>query len=471
MYTPAKGLSFFKTAVAVASMVLLLLLIVPTQAHAQASATSKKTRFLFMLDCSGSMWGEINKGGRQKIIVAKSILTRLLDSLKDFPNVELALRVYGTANRNKQDCKDSHLEVGFYDNNADDIKDKVARLQPSGTTPIAYSLTQAAEDFPGSPGKNIIILLTDGIEECKGDPCAVSQALQSRGVILKPFIIGLGMNTDYSKYFSCVGKYFNAANENDLQNILSTVITQALNNTTVQVNLNDINGKPTETNVNMTFYDAKSKNIIYNYYHTLNEVGKPDTIRVDPLIRYNIEVHTTPPVYKYGVDIKSAQHNIVNIDAPQGELELGVTGNDYYNLKCVVKKGGAQEIIHVQDFNTTHKYIVGTYDLDILTLPRIQINKVIIEQGKSSKIEVPQAGKLEISYSRDIIGSIYIMRNNRQEWVIDINGAGSVRKELFTLQPGNYKIVYRPKDSHNTIETKQDDFKIQSGAFTNLTTE
>ena len=52
--------------------------------------------------------------------------------------------------------------------------------------------------------------------------------------------------------------------------------------------------------------------------------------------------------------------------------------------------------------------------------------------------------------------------------VIDVTGAGSERKELFNLQPGNYKIVYRPKTSHNTIESKSLDVKIESGTFTNM---
>src|SRR6185437_10734794 len=100
---------------------------------AKAQSGEKKTRFLFMLDCSGSMWDDINKGGRQKIVVAKSILSRLVDSLQHLSNVEMGLRVYGTSPKNKYDCKDTHLEVGFYDHNGDDIIDKVARLEPSGT--------------------------------------------------------------------------------------------------------------------------------------------------------------------------------------------------------------------------------------------------------------------------------------------------------------------------------------------------
>ncbi len=434
----------------------------------KAQSTEKKTRFLFMLDCSGSMWDDINKGGRQKIVVAKSILSRLVDSLQHIPNVEMALRVFGTSPKNKYDCKDSHLEVSFFDHNADEMIEKVSRLEPSGTTPIAYSLTQGADDFPNSQGKNIIILLTDGIEECKGDPCAVSQSLQGRGVILRPFIIGLGMSTDYSKYFGCVGTYFNAANENDLKNILSAVVTQALNNTTVQVYLNDINGKPTETNVDMTFYNAKSKTVVYNIYHTLNASGMPDTLKVDPLTHYNLVVQTTPPVYQNDIEFQSSKNNIIKLDAPQGNLNLSINNKSSYTIKCLVRKSGQKEVIYIQDFNSSHKYIVGTYDLEALTLPRTRINKVNVEQSNTTDIQIPQPGKLELEYKRDVVGSIYVIRNKKQEWVINVTGSGSERKELFILQPGSYKVIYRPKYSHNTIETKQLEIKVESGSFNTM---
>jgi len=125
-------------------------------------------------------------------------------------------------------------------------------------------------------------------------------------------------------------------------------------------------------------------------------------------------------------------------------------------------------VVYVQDFNSIHKYIVGTYDLEALTLPRTRLSKINIDQSQTTDIEVPQPGKLELSYVRDVVGSIYVMRNNKQEWVIDVTGAGAERKELFNLQPGNYKIIYRPKNSHNTIETKVLETKIESGTFTNM---
>src|SRR5687768_5861300 len=76
-------------------------------------ALPQKTRILFVLDGSGSMnadWGE----NLSRMDVAKSILTRLVDSLRINPNLELALRVYGHRySRQANNCNDSQLEVPF----------------------------------------------------------------------------------------------------------------------------------------------------------------------------------------------------------------------------------------------------------------------------------------------------------------------------------------------------------------------
>src|SRR5690606_32185029 len=106
---------------------------------------------------------------------------------------------------------------------------------------------------------NVIILITDGIEECDGDPCAVSLALQRQGIVLKPFVIGLGIEPNVIDAFKCVGNYYDATNEVTFKNVLGIVISQALNTTSVQVNLLDELNKASETNVPMTFYDSFSK--------------------------------------------------------------------------------------------------------------------------------------------------------------------------------------------------------------------
>src|SRR5680860_546336 len=132
------------------------------------------------------------------------------------------------------------MEVHFSTNNYDKIKTKLKSLYPQGTTPIAYSLEQTKNDFPSCTNcRNIIILITDGIEECDGDPCAVALALQKNGVTLKPFVIGMGLDIETIEAFKCVGTFYETKDEASFKNVLNVVISQAMNNTSVQVNLID----------------------------------------------------------------------------------------------------------------------------------------------------------------------------------------------------------------------------------------
>jgi Ca-activated chloride channel family protein len=139
-----------------------------------------KIRILFIFDGSNSMNAQWEKSS--KIAIAKRLMTQTMDSLRGLENVELALRIYGHQSKilpGKQDCSDTKLEVPFAsaNDNYQKIINEIRRLEPKGTTPIARSLEYSAEDFPPCDDcRNIIILITDGIEACDEDPCAVAIA-------------------------------------------------------------------------------------------------------------------------------------------------------------------------------------------------------------------------------------------------------------------------------------------------------
>ena len=427
------------------------------------------TRILFVFDASFSMYGQWQSG--MKMDLAKKMLSEFLDSIKGTENLEIALRVYGhqVPLRPQRSCTDTKLEVPFGKDNITAIKNKLKSIVPKGTTPIAYSLEQSAGDFPApaSPSlRNIIILITDGIEECDGDPCAVSLALQKKGVVLKPFVIGIGLDKDYMNSFGCIGKFYDASSESTFKNILNIVISQALNNTTVQVNLNDQIGRPTETDVDMTFYDEQSGLIKYNYIHTINNKGVPDTLTIDPIGTYKMVVHTIPPVEKTGIELVPGKHNIIAVDAPQGYLNLKRSGNadNSQNVNCIIRKNGDMQTLHVQQFNTTEKFIVGKYDLEILTLPRIKIDKIDIAQSKTTYIEIPQAGSVIISKPSEGPGSLYVEEKNKMVWVCNLNS--SLTNETIALQPGRYRVEFRPKNARESIYSLEKMFKIDSGTST-----
>jgi Ca-activated chloride channel family protein len=414
------------------------------------------------------MYGRWQSG--TKIDIAQRLIGKMLDSLNsinDEQTFQLALRVYGHQKPvPPQDCNDTRLEVPFSFNNIGKIKRKLREIKPKGTTPIARSLSRSATDFPRCDNcRNVVILITDGVEACDGDPCAVSRQLQKKGIILKPFVIGIGLDENFKETFACVGNYFDATDENTFENVLGIVISQALNNTTAQINLLDINIQPTETDVPITLYDRVSGEVKYSFVHTINYLGNPDTLTIDPLITYNMTVHTIPPVYVDSITLIPGKHTQIGASTPQGSLELKIPqSKGYKNVQAIVRRAGEVRTLNVQDFNTEQKYLIGFYDLEILTLPRYIERNVEINQSTRTRIAVPPPGIVSISASSSGYGSIFVERNNKLEWVIDLNP--NQNRQSFALQPGDYRVVYRAKSSKQTVYSKSERFSISSGSST-----
>lgn len=421
------------------------------------------TRILFVFDASKSMYGRWQSG--TKMEVARRLMGQMLDSLNkiDDKPFQLALRVYGHQKPSPpQDCNDTKLEVGFSENNIGKIKKKLRSLQPKGTTPIARSLLRSATDFPTCDNcRNIIVLITDGIEACDEDPCAASRLLQKRGITLKPFVIGIGADQQFRNTFECVGRYFDAADEKTFRRVLDVVVSQALNNTTAQVNLMDLQNRPSETDVAMTFYDLTSGKAVYNFIHTMNFEGKPDTLRLDPLMNYRLVVHTIPPVTLDSVSLIAGRHNHIGLSTPTGNLEVkqpGVRGVS--QIKCIVRESGKKNTLNVQDMNSTQKYLVGEYEVEILTLPRY-IQTVRVDQVQTTTIKVPPPGKATFHASSAGYGGIFLEQGDELIWVIDLDP--SLKRFSYDLQPGNYTIIFRPKSAQNTLYSVSQSFSVNSG--------
>jgi len=441
--------------------VFFLVLATPRPLNAQVT-----NRILFIFDDSYSMYAPWNSN--IKIEVAKKVMGEFLDSLKNLPDLELALRCYGhtTFFKPERNCKDTKLEVPFAEAlaNAPKIKNRIQRLEPLGTTPIAYSLGESAADFPPKSNcRNIIILITDGIEECGGNPCEVSAALQKKGIFLRPFVIGIGLDVKFADVFACMGKFYDVSNEANFKDVLQLVITEAISQTTVEVDLLDIFKKPTETDVDMTFYKAGTGVVKYNYLHTLNHRGSPDTLVLDPELKYDLTVHTIPPQEKKNISIIKGKHNIISLDAPQGYLKLELDGtSNQYNPTTLVRKSENMRTLNVQNFGKVEKYIVGKYDLEILTLPRIQLKDVEIKQSSTNTIKIPASGSVTFMKQGGAgFGSIYTDDGKTVGWVCNLNS--TLQNEIIYLQPGRYKVVFRYGSSKQTIQTIDRNFEVKAG--------
>lgn len=427
------------------------------------------TRILFILDASNSMNLDWNK--QTRMAAAKDVLTKSVENLRGVPNLELALRVYGhqsNVTNTYQDCQDTKLEVAFGPSNIDPIKAKIKGLQAKGATPIARSLEAAAADFPDTLARNFIILITDGLESCDNDPCIIARKLREKGVKVTPFVIGLGMDLSYLDKFECIGSYTDAESKAAFENVLSNILTKALLNTTVQINLNTVEGKPLETDVSMFLYETGTTNLKYTYEHTLNRKGLPDTLVLDPKLKYDLRVATVPAIAKNNISIVPHTHNVIQLPAGQGQLKItSVKSPEGTILETRILETSSSKTLHVQQLGDIQKYLVGTYQLEILTLPRTY-KEVLIEQSKMTSVDVPAAGQFVYQAPKGIVGQLFYERNPGQwEWVSDLKynqTTGSIK-----LQPGIYKVVYREKDQRSSAYTKEKKFTITSLKITNLT--
>lgn len=427
-------------------------------------ALAEKTRILFVLDGSGSMnadWGQ----NQSRMDVAKNILTRLVDSLRVNPRLELALRVYGHRYlRQANNCNDSHLEVPFALNNHNKIITEIKDITPRGVTPITYSLLQAASDFPSGAGyRNILILITDGVESCGGDPCQASIELQKKGVFLRPFIIGLGVPG--GKALDCVGKFVDAENSNSFNKILNESIETTFAKTTVSVELLNGEGNPTETNVNVTFLNSMTNTAAYEFVHYLDPVGKPDSVQVDPVLSYDLVVNTLPPVVKRDVGIVNGKHNSISIPVPQGTIVIKpeARGNPF---KAIVRQHGHGEILHEQNSFQPVRFLEGQYEVETLTLPR-RIFPVTLQAGKTITISLPSAGAVNINTLAVGYGSVFeITEKGETQWVCTLDETKS--RHSLNLLPGSYKIAFRARRTKGSKYTAIKTFQIQSGQTLNI---
>ncbi len=180
-----------------------------------------------VFDASGSMWGQME--GRSKISVAKEILSDALDSLPD--DLELGLRVYGHRQpRELHDCTDSELMVPLAAQNRHEVRRAIASFKPRGQTPLAYSLRQVAHDFGDFAGERAVVLVTDGIESCGGDPVRAARELARLDTMVH--VIGFGLRSEADEDAASLaaiadasgGRFLSARSAEELREALAVTV-------------------------------------------------------------------------------------------------------------------------------------------------------------------------------------------------------------------------------------------------------
>jgi len=293
--------------------------------------------------------------------------------------------------------------------------------------------------------------------------------LQRKGIFLKPFIIGIGMDLNFEEQFGCMGSFYDAANINEFRQALNTALYQSLGKTSVSIELLDVNNQPNETNVNVSFINHFTQSSAFEFVHYRDESGKPDSVDIDPVLSYDIIVNTIPPVRKNNVEIIAGQHNVLKISSPQGRISIDQRGHTEYKngVLAIVKKSNDSEILTTIHIPGAEKLLVGNYDIECTTLPRKVFKNVSINQSKTTELYIDQPGVVNFVATSRGLGSIYeLFDDGSQSWIYNLNS--NLLRNTVAIQPGKYKVVFRSEKAKGSKFTTIKMFEIKPGSSFNI---
>ena len=180
-------------------------------AEVETPALDVPAKIIFILDASGSMWGKV--GNEEKIVSAKRVLKEAIGKLPD--GSQVGLIAYG--HRSKSDCADIETISPLGPLDKAGLSAKIDALDPKGKTPITDSLRKAIAEVKALNLDEMvkIVLVSDGLETCTGDPCKLTREAREAGVKITVHVIGFDTGKLTVAQLECIaqaggGLYLNA---------------------------------------------------------------------------------------------------------------------------------------------------------------------------------------------------------------------------------------------------------------------
>lgn len=194
-------------------------------ALALALPSAAAERAVIVLDGSGSMWAQIE--GEARITIARQTLQSVLSTLPE--DLELGLMTYG--HREKGNCGDIEMLVAPAAGTAEAIIAAAKGINPKGMTPISDAVRLAADELQFTEHKATVILITDGLETCEVDPCALASDLEARGIDFTTHVLGFGLSDEEGQQVACLaentgGKYLSANDGAALVDALTATVAE-----------------------------------------------------------------------------------------------------------------------------------------------------------------------------------------------------------------------------------------------------
>ncbi|MBN1842920.1 MAG: VWA domain-containing protein [Deltaproteobacteria bacterium] len=443
---------------------------------------------IFILDASGSMWGQVQ--GKAKIAIAKEVLTDLIEKVPD--DAIVGLVVYG--HRRKGDCNDVEELVPLGPIDKGKLIKEIQALSPKGKTPITLSVRKTAEKIKHLEDETTIILVSDGKETCEGDPCALVKELKAAGIKFVMHVIGFDVTEEEKVQLECMaqaggGEYFTAKTAKDFQMAATKVVKKAQEFGVLKM-IAMKNGKPLHAWVEI--HESGTEKIVRRDT-TSGETGirkiKLPAGKYDVLVRDTESVSggEMAPVRFSGVTIELRQTVEKRADFSDGTLVIKAIKNDkpveaqvfYYRSKET--KSFFNEATHPKTGETRRKFVPGPYDIKVVDYhtagkPSINLRGIEVLSGETIEKTAEFAnGSLKILTTRNgepvfcpvkifdsegkVISDFWTQHGERTVQLLQ--GTYDVEVKLMDIPGGNPVIRFRGLEiSARGTEERTANFKI-----------
>jgi len=427
------------------------------------STTAASNNQLFILDASGSMWGRV--GDKPKITVAQDVMVELVNELP--AESKTGLLAYG--HRRKGDCTDIESLVGLGPLEREVMIQRLQSLNPKGKTPITAAVKQAIRELRRLEESASVVLISDGLESCGGDPCEAVKAARKTGVEFRLHVVGFDLGEADAAQLKCMveagdGRYYDASNADELTGALKEAVG-------VQPGLLlsvTSNGKPTPANVRIrpsgTQDDGQTSRLGDG-----SDEGRANPRRIalepgtyDVVVRPS-ELDAAPERRLTGIEIPKEGEVERAVDFTDGRLVIKAMANgEATPVDLTISKVNADgPVLSRHDYRQPEAFRLPPADYDIevepreLAMPAQRLSGVTVAAGE----EVTQ--KIDFSPATVVLGT----RHNGEPTpaLYDVYESGTDEEvaggelgggpednhpnpERIELKPGDYDIAVNPRE-------------------------
>jgi Mg-chelatase subunit ChlD len=182
----------------------------------------------FVLDGSGSMWGQLFN--EYKIVIQKNAIEKFLEDAPE--DIRFGVRAFGLPGG--EGCSNTTLLLKPSLNAEQEVLRAAKRMNPTGQAPIIFALRKGLKDMESFEGEKVLILIADGGDSCETDmPGAIeklSLAISTEEIHVVGLDLKAGQERSDLKLLAAKanGSFSTASNRTELSRRIHKIVSQAV---------------------------------------------------------------------------------------------------------------------------------------------------------------------------------------------------------------------------------------------------